>query len=278
MRNANDVRRNRWLSVAALAAVICVAGAVSFIVARSAGKGRAAQAGAVAAVASPVATQAGWPPYPPGKGPGRGPNYIDPPGPDVTPIPGATPDTSQPWWYVPYSNAEQRKPLFQGDVNGIAITLGDAGPDLPCTEVTSAELSAVDGTSLAINLSWVPPGTSPPQPTTGGLAVAICNGQLASSEASFEVAGDEAKRVYGGFFAIYRYRSSVARAQAFVRVGRWSAGTVAGIPAAVGAPILPEIGLGSSAIVFYKDGVVTRVTADGLPLKQVLQIAEGLLR
>jgi len=276
VRNANDVRRNRWISVAALAAVICVAGAVSFIVARSAGKGRAAQAGAVAAVASPVATQAGWPPYPSGKGPGRGPNYIDPPGPDVTPIPGATPDTSQPWWYVPYSNAEQRKPLFQGDVNGIAITLGDAGPDLTCAAYSTAELSVVDGTPLAISLSYVPPKTS-----AGPIShapVVLCDGRPASSEARFTVASDELRGVYGGDFAIYRYRSSVARAQAFVRVGRWSAGTVAGIPAAVGAPILPDIGLGSSAIVFYNDGVVTRVTADGLPLKQVQQIAEGLLR
>ena len=82
--------------------------------------------------------------------------------------------------------------------------------------------------------------------------------------------------MYGGSFAIYRYQSAVAWAQAFGLGDRWSAGNVDGIPAAILAPILPEIGYGNSAIAFFSDGIMTRVTADGLPLKQVYQIAEGL--
>ena len=85
-------RRKRWLGVAAVAAVTLVAGSAAFIVARSVRDGSGVQAGEVLAVQTPAPTQLSWPPYPPGKGPGTGPNYIDPPGREVTPIPGATPD------------------------------------------------------------------------------------------------------------------------------------------------------------------------------------------
>ena len=89
-KNANN-QRKRWLGVTALAAVALVAGSAAFIVARSVGDGSGVQAGEVLTIQTPVPTRASWPPYPPGKGPGKGPNYIDPPGREVTPIPGATP-------------------------------------------------------------------------------------------------------------------------------------------------------------------------------------------
>jgi hypothetical protein len=129
---------------------------------------------------------------------------------------------------------------------------------------------------VRIDLTYMPPKSSSSPPSGG--PVVVCDGHPIAAEARFEVAPDESQGVYGGSFAIYRYQSEVARAQAFGPADRWSAGNVDGIPAAILAPILPEIGYGNSAIAFLSDGIMTRITADGLPLKQVYQIAEGLVR
>ena len=273
-KNASN-QRKRWLGATALAAVALVAGSAAFFVARSVGDGSEVQAGEVLGVQTAVPTQVSWPPYPAGKGPGKGPNYIDPPGREVTPIAGATPDTSQPWWYVPYQNADEVKPLFQGRVNGIVVSL-DPAPEGVCGQYSNAELTAAEGTGVRIDLTYMPPKSSSSPPSGG--PVVLCDGHPIAAEARFEVAPDESQGVYGGSFAICRYQSEVAWAQAFGPADRWSAGNVDGIPAAILAPILPDIGYGNSAIAFFSGGIMTRVTADGLPLKQVYQIAEGLVR
>lgn len=43
------------------------------------------------------------------------------PDPRATPVPGTTPDTLQPFWYVPYENAEKEKPRFEGQLGGARI-------------------------------------------------------------------------------------------------------------------------------------------------------------
>lgn len=43
--------------------------------------------------------------------------------PDGTPVPGTTPDTSQPFWWVPYQNAGNLAKKFEGERNGVRITL-----------------------------------------------------------------------------------------------------------------------------------------------------------
>jgi hypothetical protein len=272
--------RNRRMYVVSLATLLfaCGAGAASFATARSFGSGSSVQAGGPHD-APPSEIGVAWPPYPPGQGQGqgqgRGPAHVDPRGPDVTPVPGATPDVSQPWWYVPYVNADAKKPLFAGLVNGVFISTDPEGPDIPCGDAAAADLSAADGRPLAIHPSYISPGTTP-EPASNGQAVALCNGQLASAEARFSVAPDDSKGLRGGSFAIYRFRSSTARAQALAPADRWGSGTVNGIRAAVASPILADLGVGNSALVFYENGVVTRVTAVGLPLGLVQRIAEGI--
>lgn len=48
---------------------------------------------------------------------------VEPATPDLTttPAPGATPDTSRPFWYVPYENAEKQSPKFEGQLGGARI-------------------------------------------------------------------------------------------------------------------------------------------------------------
>ncbi len=56
---------------------------------------------------------------------------------------------------------------------------------------------------------------------------------------------------------------------------RWSAGTIAGHPAAIARPILAN-GLGQTAIVVSDNGVVTTIQADNLTLDELQRIANGL--
>lgn len=275
--NVNELRRKRWVSVALLVGVIGVAGTTSFMVARSLNSGGTAQAGNVAAAPSPVPTQAGWPPYPPGQGPGRGPAYINPPGPDVTPIPGATPDTTQPWWYVPYENAEARKPRFQGVINGITITGDTVGIDLPCDTIEVKDLAAVEGTTLAVAPSYLPAGAIADFASRGQTST-FCNGVPASALARYVIVSDDSKWIRGGSITVYRYRAGSARIHIQAPADRWAAGTVGTVPAAVLAPILPDLGLGDSAIVWFQNGVVTVVSGSGIPATEMQRIAEGLLQ
>ncbi|HMO55186.1 MAG TPA: hypothetical protein PJ994_11820, partial [Tepidiformaceae bacterium] len=57
----------------------------------------------------------------------------------------------------------------------------------------------------------------------------------------------------------------------------WSDMTVAGGMAAVASPIFPDIGLGQGAVVTYRDGVLTLVHTNGIPLADLLAFAEELL-
>ena len=46
---------------------------------------------------------------------------IDPDDTEVTPVPGSTPDTSAPFWFIPYVNADNKKPRFRGSLGGLEI-------------------------------------------------------------------------------------------------------------------------------------------------------------
>jgi hypothetical protein len=81
-----------------------------------------------------------------------------PPAEDATPEPGATPDTSEPFWYVPYENAEREKPDFSGELNGITVGVED-GPLPSCdSQHLTGELAidAVAGTDIAFELQGLP--------------------------------------------------------------------------------------------------------------------------
>lgn len=261
---------------AGIAGLIIVLGTGGFLLTRSFNNGSQAQADQPGAVATGAPAQATWPPYPPGKGPGQGPAYVDPPGRDVTPIPGATPDISQPWWFVPYVNQDSAKPRFEGTVNGIVISTSPIGPEAKCEAPSYSTLDLVAGTELGIEPAYLPAGAVT-EPTSGG-PVLVCDGTPVSAEAAFSIPADEKGGVRGGDIWIYRYRSTTARAQALAPADRWTSGTVGGVLAAIAQPILPDLGIGNSAIIFYRDGVVTRLTASGIPLDQLQKVAEGLAK
>jgi len=199
------------------------------------------------------------------------------PGPDVTPLPGSTPDTSQPFWYVPYLNQSYKTPLFDGTIAGVHIASGgDYG--LPCdTNVTPVEgaagLTAVAGTPFSLTSSFRPDGIASPD----RIIVGLCRGRPVSAEATYPVTSDPATMRYGGTILVFRHAGLPVAGLSIPR-DRWSAGAIAGRPAAIARPILPDIGLGDSAVVVLDGGVVTIVSASGIPQAQVEKFAAGLFQ
>jgi DNA-binding CsgD family transcriptional regulator len=197
----------------------------------------------------------------------------EPPGPDVTPIPGATPDTSQPWWYVPYLNADRDKPRFDGTLAGIRIGPNvDPGSSCEGGVTSMGTVSDTTGTRFDLELPYQPPQTTR-QP--GSEYVMLCDGQVVSSEADYTVAADSTGSPFGGSLKVYRHVGDPI-ASLSIASERWRAGTIATRPAAIAEPILPDIGLGESAVVVYGDGVLTEVHADGIPMDELMKVAESL--
>ncbi len=273
---ANVVIRNKLVATGLVVAVLVAAGSASYAVAsRWGGSGAEAEDTQIPPGPTPRDT---WPPYPPGEGPGRGPASVDPPGPDVTPLPGAAPDLTQPWWYVPYLNAERGKVPFSGTVNGIVITTASVTLDpaefqSTCSTIRRTPATHADADVRGALPSYLPLGTIR---SDAEFDVAFwCDGSLLSVGSQFEVASDDSKGMRGGTFTVYRYRGEPV-AGATAPSERWSASTISGYQAAVAAPILPEIGLGTSYVVVYDGEFVTRVMASNLPLVEVVKITEGL--
>lgn len=211
-----------------------------------------------------------------GSGPASAENpptaFPEPPGPNVTPAPGTTPDTSKPWWYVPYLNAERDKPLFDGTIAGVRIAYGeDPGNVCPDGKQTIGSYNDTIGTSLSLKPSYLPKGAEPESDAFVGL----CDGKPAIAQATYLVSADPLVPRYGGSIVILRHRGKPVASLAIPR-DRWHEGTVAGHHAAIAEPILPDLGLGESAVIVYSDGILTEVHADGIPMADVLKVAEGL--
>lgn len=250
MRGLRKRGRKVRLTLAAVACLLTVTGAYWV------GRGIAARDGgqAVAAV-SPTAV-------------------ATPPGPDVTPPPGATPDTSKEFWYIPYLNAARQSPIFDGTIAGIRIGPSvDPGTSCPGGSLLRGVLADSVNTPVTVASTFVPDGRR----DAADVKVGLCDGEAATAEATYGVSPDPAVKRFGGTIQVYRHRG-LPIATLSIPTDRWSAGVVSGVPAAVARPILPDIGLGESAVVVFKDGIVTVVHADGIPWAQVLQFAEGLFR
>jgi hypothetical protein len=100
LSRATRILSRKPLATSLAALAILGLGAVSFLVTRE----LTVREGAEAQTASPPA-----------------PATEIVPADDSTPVPGATPDTRQPGWYVPYLNRDGTLPLFEGELGGIVV-------------------------------------------------------------------------------------------------------------------------------------------------------------
>ena len=202
------------------------------------------------------------------------------PGPTVSSepaLPTASPtiDTTQPFWYLPFLEAEAELGLLDGTVAGVRIGSGlDYGP-LGCSVARwEFDVGASAGTPLDVDIREEVEGSTTYQEALVGLCA---DGSVAIAEADFGVADGSPWSPFGGNVRMFRHTGAAVASVAIPEI-RWSEMDVAGAPAAVAAPILSDIGLGQGAIVTYRDGVLTLIHTTGISLDGLLSIGELVLR
>lgn len=202
----------------------------------------------------------------------------------VDPVTGLPldPDRTKPFWAVPYRQAEARLPFFEGKLAGVTIkTAGN-----PALQVMrrcpggghSEDVTASQGTPFDVSL---PEAFRDAASLVRGMVLYCADGSIVGAEAEYAVRTAPERGWYGGFLFLFRYEPfdpAEPVAPIDLRAPRVREMTVAGKPAVVAAPPLPHIGWGEGAVVAYRDGIVTVIRADGLPLADLLALAEGILR
>ena len=199
-----------------------------------------------------------------------------PPGPDSTPIPGATPDKTVPDWYVPYLNQEKAAPKFHGEISGIQLGVA-SGPTPSCakSQIEPDWQTATFGTPFDLNLKALPDRVS----LWGEPRVGRCgdDGRVMWAMAILQVASGPFVSGMGGSVQVGRWESVRWASQEFL-ADRVTAGTIAGRPA-----VFADVGLSGfgQAAVFVLDKEIdgsTMVISSNVSLDYLKVIAEGLYR
>ncbi|MBI2767827.1 MAG: hypothetical protein HYX53_18175 [Chloroflexi bacterium] len=198
---------------------------------------------------------------------------------NATPLPGATPDMSKAFWFVPYENADRKKPPFVGVLGGIeimpfddSVPLDERGGCPPgtvsLTEPVGDELSQQP---LGIRLGGMAATVTAALPQTG----MACDGRLLSVHQSFDVSPGEGGGKGAGGLNVDRqtFGHRFWMAQAF---DRWSEGSVNGRPAAL---LKPVIGTYGTSMVIVNDGEgFTFIRGEGVTLEYLLRVAAEIER
>lgn len=214
---------------------------------------------------------------------------IDPDDTEVTPVPGATPDTTQPFWFIPYVNADRKKPPFKGNLNGFEIDPGyvdrrngfDACPGEGLTEPPHDQYLAtvVQPGPFSIDPAKLPAGLT----SLDGPRVLGCKGvEIWITQWTFSVqAGTPGANPGGGSISISRTRG-LRPLNHPAPADRWAGATVGGRPAVVSGPfVTAEKGQFGSCLVFVYDtdhDVSTHVFGSSSNAALCLAVAEAVLR
>lgn len=206
---------------------------------------------------------------------------INPPGPDVYPEPGATPVTSELWWYIPYENKERDEPKFRGTISGMAFGLDD-GSRIQCTALKYDQdgatligddaLEAISSSPLALSLQSLPAGVQ-----VFEVKASFCDDGTPYSlsvgiEASSRLTGVNAG---GTGISVHRLAWSTSWPN-LASESRWSEGTIGGRPAAFMGPVIGTIGPTMVFVLDEETGGSTRILAHSATLEFVINIAEAL--
>ena len=234
----NSVGR-RWIGAGILAGVAVAAGfAVGRVVLTD-----------ETATAKPGAQSAG--------SPGQRTPPVDP---NATPPPGATPDTSQPLWYVPYLNRNRDLPEFDGQINGIEIhPQARAGDPNPRGCAGSFEVALGDEalqTAVSAGLisgSFDIPGAVPSENRP---VLELCDGKPQFFQQLYSFPPGHARTNSGGGYAEIQVLVGSDTAHIGQPEERWTSGSVRGLPAAFLRPILETPVFGDSAVLVLRPGPV----------------------
>lgn len=268
--------KKRVLGIAGTLAGVLALGVVGFAIGRQAGGDDglppAAAAGTPAAPAAAATPAPGTATAIP-----QAPAGVDP----YTGLP-LDPDTSKPLWYVRYQDADRELPRFDGVLAGVRIGPdADKGVDqLPrCTKTRWGTLKDIASTPLDLPLSLPVQGFKGAH--LGWVIVCEDDGRPLEVTVDYAFDPDPAGVFRGGGLTVTRSRleprNGPPAASLWVPAPRMREVEVAGGPAAVAVPILPDHGIGEAALVTYRDGILT-VIRGRVSLEKLLAVADHILR
>ena len=281
-----DPTLRRQLGILAILTVALIVAVAAYLMGRQAGQGEGAQA---APDLLPTPTEA--PAQPTSNDPAESPG--------ATPTPDDIPeiDTTEPGWDQPYREEWRAKPRYDQVINGIEVGPNVTRTGLACgpgseQEFRLGQAEDAEGTLLEISPTYLPPGGHILDEPLDDHAFVNCNARLISSGLSVGVSAEpdalsrlEAGESWfavrtGGIINVHKrlFAPGVTPGEAAnLPAEHWYADTIAGLPAAVGRPII-DAGLGSSAVLIWDpdDSLLTTVYARDLSLEDVLKFAEGV--
>ncbi len=208
----------------------------------------------------------------------------------ATPEPETTPDTTEPHWWVPYQEQDDRRPTFHGEINGIEVGASSGStPDCPVGDTLIGEdaIEAASETYFDLTTADLPDGVSV---SNDWAELRRCeDGSLLSINVTLAVkpgleGTSTGPEVEDGAddreptISITRARD-ITWWRTEASEERWSEAEIAGRPAAALAPIIGTIG---ETAVFVTDPEIdgsTRMRGDGnVSLDLVKSIAEAIYR
>lgn len=198
---------------------------------------------------------------------------------DTTPVPGITPDKSQPGWYVPYLNADRGKPQFVGKLAGIdirpfdaSVPVEDAGGCPPGTAQLRERVGdELNNDPLGIRLGALVKATAP----TEHPKALECDGRLVTVDQHFNVLSADGSGTVTGSLKVFR--SSVGhRFWLPAPEDRWATAVVAGRQAATLKPVIGTVG--TSAVILNDGRGYTAVLGEGVTLQFLQRAAEEIER
>lgn len=198
---------------------------------------------------------------------------------NTTPVPGATPDTREIGWHLPYAQYWGSLPRYDRTVAGIAVG--------PSVEMGGFECSPDRPPSLLeVEPSYLPPRTEPDHVDTVDICVPGTN---ITVERRYWVPPieEDMRRLDRGEIGFFEARGSASFRifKRFIDEPAWSSsyaseyfreGEINGYPAAIGEPLFPE-GWGQFEVIVYQPEtrVLTVISGVGLSTTELLRIAEG---
>lgn len=211
---------------------------------------------------------------------------IDRPAKDVTPPPGATPDTSKSFWHIPYINQDEKRPVFVGKLNG--YTIDSAAPERTAYDVCPGTgLWQIDPREAGQVVAAVGPLRIEPLslPSSVGetsfLDAFRCGENLATVSWGFHLkpGGDGVNG--GGALVIGRATGNDPVFWSAPQE-RWRPIQINGLPAVVSRPIISagtkQFGACFLAIYQPKTNVRTTVWADGGHEAFCIAVAEAVIK
>ncbi|MGQ9573530.1 MAG: hypothetical protein ACUVV3_10200 [Dehalococcoidia bacterium] len=196
----------------------------------------------------------------------------------------------EPFWYAPYFDEDFNKPRFNQVINGILVgpTAREPSSGL-CMEI-GVEPHYVPperavGTVLDFNPSYLPEGVQLSRPWTPAQVV-DCGGTIVSVSKEYYIPNKPSAEDpnfpawAGGSLFIRRFLTT--RSDSFPLEGpaeRFGPITIAGRRGVLMRPVMPDgvdVGMDHAIILIPEDFGFTIVNGLGLPLGEIVKIAEGL--